>query len=180
MGSVWTVRVLQEKSLFSVVEDRVVSWHHLFIVIYVRITPIGKFTFCKFTLIGKVDFFYNLLLERSDIIVNENFTAYIKPKEQWPCNIQVWCLCPNWSPVRLPSPHHCSVSSGELAAASVLAAGSLYLYTSDLGTTPQPDLGTYTFTYIGFRQNRLRYYMINGTKVHQWFYKRMVQQWKQD
>ena len=29
------------------------------------------------------------------------------------------------------------------------------------------DLGTYTFTYIGFRQNRLRYYMINGTKVHQ-------------
>ena len=45
--------------------------------------------------------------------------------------------------------------------------GSLYLYTSDLGTTLPPDLGTYTFTYIGFRQNRLRYYMINGTKVHQ-------------
>ena len=71
MGSVWTVRVLQEKSLLSVVEDSVVSWHHLFIVIYVRITPIGKFTFCKFTLIGKVDFFYNLLLERSDIIVKK-------------------------------------------------------------------------------------------------------------
>ena len=45
--------------------------------------------------------------------------------------------------------------------------GSLHLYTSDLGTTLPPDLGTYTFTYIGFRQNRLRYYMINGTKVHQ-------------
>ena len=44
--------------------------------------------------------------------------------------------------------------------------GSLYLYTSDLGTTLPPDLGTYTFTYIGFRQNRLRYYMINGTEVH--------------
>ena len=50
---------------------------------------------------------------------------------------------------------------------NLVVPGSLHLYTSDLGTTLPPDLGTYTFTYIGFRQNRLRYYMINGTKVHQ-------------
>ena len=57
MGSVWTVRVLQEKSLLSVVEDRVVSWHHLSIVKYARITPIRKFTFCKFTSTEKVESF---------------------------------------------------------------------------------------------------------------------------
>ena len=55
----------------------------------------------------------------------------------------------------------------EVKATGSDSNGSLNLYTSDLGTTLPPDLSTYTFTYIGFRQNRLRYYMINGSKVHQ-------------
>ena len=47
-----------------------------------------------------------------------------------------------------------------------VSKGSLYLYTTELGTTPPPELSTSRLLYIRFRQNRLKYYMIKRTKVH--------------
>ena len=58
--------------------------------------------------------------------------------------------------------------------------GSLYLYTTELGTTPPPELCTSRLLYDRFRQNRLRYYMINRTKVHHWFCGKMVLHGKQE
>ena len=58
--------------------------------------------------------------------------------------------------------------------------GSLYLYTTELGTTPPPELSTSRLLYIRFRQNRLRYYMTNRTKVHHWLCRKMVLHGKQE
>ena len=58
--------------------------------------------------------------------------------------------------------------------------GSLYLYTTELGTTPPPELGTSRLLYIRCRQNRLRYYMTNRTKVHHWLCRKMVLHGKQE
>ena len=58
--------------------------------------------------------------------------------------------------------------------------GSLYLYTTELGTTPPPELCTSRLLYDRFRQNRLRYYMINRTKVHHWLWWKMVLLGKQE
>ena len=58
--------------------------------------------------------------------------------------------------------------------------GSLYLYTTELGTTPPPELSTSRLLYIRFRQNRLRYYIINRTKVHHWLCRKMVLHGKQE
>ena len=58
--------------------------------------------------------------------------------------------------------------------------GSLYLYTTELGTTPPPELSTSRLLYIRFRQNRLKYYMIKRTKVHHWLCRKMVLHGKQE
>ena len=58
--------------------------------------------------------------------------------------------------------------------------GSLYLYTSELGTTAPPELYTSRLSYNRFRQNRRRYYMINRTKVHQRLCGKMVLHGKQE
>ena len=59
-------------------------------------------------------------------------------------------------------------------------SGSLYLYTTELGTTPPPELSISRLLYIRFRQNRLRYYMIKRTKVHHWLCRKMVLHGKQE
>ena len=58
--------------------------------------------------------------------------------------------------------------------------GLLYLYTTELGTTPPPELSTSRLLYIRFRQNRLKYYMIKRTKVHHWLCRKMVLHGKQE
>ena len=62
----------------------------------------------------------------------------------------------------------------------LLFMGSLYLYTTELGTTPPPELSTSRLLYIRFRQNRLKYYMIKRTKVHHWLCRKMVLHGKQE
>ena len=47
-------------------------------------------------------------------------------------------------------------------------AGSLYLYTSELGTTPPPELYTSRLLYNRLRQNRLRYNISYRNIVHHW------------
>ena len=50
----------------------------------------------------------------------------------------------------------------------VIAAGSLYLYTSELGTTAPPELYTSRLLYDRLRQNKLRYNISYRNIVHHW------------